>query len=320
MSAPTGPFDLAYQEKFWEEAKEAFHADGLDISSTTDKQDTLTSIQSFSFLCMKEALQKPPAESVNALDSLWSMFLGTAEVLEKDDPFQHQLISLLQWTKDYDSLRRSLHPMESTSPPWESYGFAAHLQTSWEKLVSTPGTVQKQCNLAMFSATALALRICQEALGLTAIWYLREVLEADNESSITLLPAAVIWVETCRWKLLTFSVKNQSYEDHPKLHMLTPGARAQRAGINSESFTLDRWLFWRKRFQELSQHEDPSVSKEAKKGFMGMISCGIQLDYEVPGEAKFAEKLRAAMGKALDESGKESVDGDDIDIDVNWVD
>ncbi|PQE07603.1 hypothetical protein CJF30_00007351 [Rutstroemia sp. NJR-2017a BBW] len=292
MSAPTSPFDLAQQENYLKEVKEAFEADGIDTFSTTDKQDTLISIQSFSFNCIKDALQKPPVKSANALDILWSMFLDTAQVLEKDDPFQHKLISLLLWTKDYDSLRRSLHPTESTSPPWESYRFAANVQESWEML---------------------------DELGLTALWFLREALETDNESSNTLLPAAVIWVETCRWKLLTFSVMNRSYENHPKHQMLTPGARAQRTGINSESFTLQRWLFWRRRFQELSQHEDPSVAKEAKKGFMGMILCGIQLDYEVPGEANFNEKLRTAMA-ILAESERESVDGDDIDIDVNWVD
>jgi hypothetical protein len=96
--------------------------------------------------------------------------------------------------------------------------------------------------------------------------------------------------------------------------------RAQREGIDAESFTLQRWLFWRRRFQEPSHHKDPGVAKEAKKGFMGMIMCGIQLDYEVPGEASFHEKLRAAMATALVESGKESVDGEDIDIDMNLVD
>ncbi len=51
-----------------------------------------------------------------------------------------------------------------------------------------------------------------------------------------------------------------------------------------------------------------------------MISCGRTLDYDVPGEAKFAEKLQAAMWGELVRSGKKSVSGDEIDIDVDWAD
>ena len=53
---------------------------------------------------------------------------------------------------------------------------------------------------------------------------------------------------------------------------------------------------------------------------MAMITAGRLLDYEVPGEEKFKEKLQAAMGEELARSGKQSVSGDDIDINVDWVD
>jgi hypothetical protein len=53
---------------------------------------------------------------------------------------------------------------------------------------------------------------------------------------------------------------------------------------------------------------------------MSMIFCGRDLDYDVPGEMKFTEMLQAAMGEELAKSGKQCVDGDDIDINVDWVD
>ncbi|KAL9098457.1 MAG: hypothetical protein Q9187_009662, partial [Circinaria calcarea] len=81
-----------------------------------------------------------------------------------------------------------------------------------------------------------------------------------------------------------------------------------------------RWLFWRRRLQELSHNADTAVAEKAKKGFMSMIFCGRNLDYDVPGEVTFKAKLEAAMGEALAKSGKESVDGDEIDINVDWVD
>ncbi|MCJ1404374.1 hypothetical protein MMC11_007599 [Xylographa trunciseda] len=99
---------------------------------------------------------------------------------------------------------------------------------------------------------------------------------------------------------------NQSFEEQSKAHLLALGALAQRAGIDQHGFSIKRWLFWRRRLQELSHNADTAVAEKSNKGFMSMISCGRNLDYDVPGEAKIAEKLQAAMGEALAKSGKES--------------
>jgi hypothetical protein len=247
------------------------------------------------------------------------MFLETAKVFEKDDAFQEKLVWLLLWTKEFDLLRRSLYPIGTAVTAWESYGFADSLQASWERLLTT-GTASQQCNLAAFSAKALAVDICRETLGLTALWYLREALEtSDDERAIALLPTTSVWFEYCHHRLLTFSVLNQSCEEQSKAHLRISGALAQKADIHQPGFSLERWLFWRRRLQELGHSADSAVAKEAKKGFMSMIGCGRELDYNVPGEAKFAEKLQKAMWEALQESGKESLSGDDIDINVDWV-
>lgn len=79
-------------------------------------------------------------------------------------------------------------------------------------------------------------------------------------------------------------------------------------------------MCWRRRLQELSHNGDLAVAKEAKKGFMSMISRDRELDFDVPGEARFAEKLQTAMWETLVRSGKKSLGGDEIDINVDWVD
>jgi Protein of unknown function (DUF3632) len=321
MSASHTPSQL--DACFRQEAQEAFGAQVSAVSSEEDKLDLLISIQSFSFHFIKEASHRPPAESEavqQGLYVLWHMFLETAKVLEKDDALQEKLVSLLLWTKEFDSLRRSLHPTETAATAWESYRFSDSLQASWEQLLTT-GTVSQHSNLAALSAKALAVGICRDLLGLTALWYLREVLETDDEAKdIALLPAAVVWIEYCRHKLLTLSAINQSHEEQSKAYLLASGALARRADIDQHGFSLKPWLFWRRRLQELSRTPVSAVAKQAKKGFMNMISCGHDLDYDVPGEAKFAERLQGAMGEALAKSGKQSVSGDDIDINVNWVD
>jgi hypothetical protein len=323
MSASNTPSQFDHDARFRQEVQESFGAQVREVSSEDDKLGLLVSIQSFSFHFINDASRRPPAESEavqQGLNVLWYMFLETAKVLRKDDAIQEKLIALLLWTKEFDSLRRNLHPAETAATAWDRYCFADSLQALWEQLLTT-GTASQQCNLAAFSAKALAVGICRDSIGLTALWYLREALETDDESkAIALLSAAVVWIENCRHTLLTFSAINQSYEEQSKAHLLAPGALARQADIDRQGFSMKRWLFWRRRLQELSHNADSAVAKEAKKGFMSMIFCGRDLDYDVPGETKFTEMLQAAMGEELAKSGKQCVDGDDIDINVDWVD
>ncbi|RTE84967.1 hypothetical protein BHE90_000428 [Fusarium euwallaceae] len=323
MSKSTSKPQMDHGAAFRHEVMEGFLTDLHDVSSTKDKQELLTSIQSFAFQFLKDASGKEATRSEEAnqgLQVLWRMLIETAKVLEKDDPFHDKLILLLLWTKEFDKLHKDLHSYDSAKTTWESYGFADSLQDSWEHTVST-GPPSQLCNLATFSSKALSVGICQDYLAVTTLWYMREALETSDEAvTARLLPVAVIWVDQCRHRLLTLSILDHSYEAHPKDSVFASGALAQTQGVNQPGFSLDRWLLWRRRFQQLSHSEDSSVAKEAKRGFMAMINCGRDLDYEIPGEARFAERLQKAMWEALVESGKESLDGDEIDINVNWVD
>ncbi|KAH7253206.1 hypothetical protein B0J15DRAFT_560320 [Fusarium solani] len=323
MSKSTAEPQVDHDVAFRHEVLEGFLADLHDVSSPKDKQELLTSIQSFAFQFLKDAsnIALTPHEEVDqGLQVLWRMFIETAKVLEKDDPFHDKLVLLLLWTKEFDQLYKGLHLSDSAKAFWELYGFADSLQESWEHTLES-GTSSQLCSLATFSTKALSAGACQDSLALTALWYLRKALETGDEAATaSLLPAAVIWMDQCRHRLLTFSILNRSYEAHPKFDLSACGALAQAQGANQSGFSLKRWLFWRERFQHLSHSEDSAIAKEAKRGFMAMINCGRDLDYEVLGEARFAERLQKAMWEALVESGKESLDGDEIDIKVDWAD
>ncbi|RSL74308.1 hypothetical protein CEP53_000338 [Fusarium sp. AF-6] len=322
MSKTSSNPQMDHGAAFRHEVMKGFLTDLRDVSTAKDKQELLTSIQSFAFQFLKDASDKDVTRSEEAdqgLQVLWRMFIETAKVLEKDDPFHDKLVLLLLWTKEFGKLHKDLHSPDSAKTTWESSGFADRLQESWEHAVSS-GTSFQLCNLATFSSKALSAGICQDSMVMTALWYLREALETSAEAvTARLLPAAVIWVDQCRHRFLTLSIVDYSYEAHPKAHLFASGALVRTQGFNQPDFSLDRWLFWRRRFQQLSHSEDSGVAKEAKKGFTAMINCGRDLDYEVPGEAKFAERLQKAMWEALVESGKESVDGDEININVDWV-
>ncbi|EEU41656.1 uncharacterized protein NECHADRAFT_87592 [Fusarium vanettenii 77-13-4] len=324
MSQSTIKPQVNHDVAFRHEVLEGFLSDLHDVSTTKDKQELLTSIQSFAFQFLKDASNKEltrHGQVDQGLEVLWRMFIEMAKVLEKDDPFHDKLVLLLLWTKEFDQLHKDLHPSDSVKAFWESYGFGNSLQKSWEQTLSS-GTSSQLCNLAAFSTKALSAGVCQDTLALTALWYLREALEKGEEGvTANLLPAAVMWVDQCRHRLLTFSILDRSYEAHPRSDLSACGALTRAKGVNrSGGFSIERWLFWRERFQHLSHSQDSSVAKEAKRGFMTMINCGRDLGYEVPGEARFAERLQKAMWEALVESGKESLDGDEIDIKVDWAD
>ncbi|KAF5597482.1 uncharacterized protein FSUBG_8517 [Fusarium subglutinans] len=142
---------------------------------------------------------------------------------------------------------------------------------------------------------------------------MREALETSDDNIAKFLPGAVILMELCSHALLrhcALKVDEQQLE-HLSLNL----GPADEAGSG-----MARWLFWRRRFQKLSHHPDTSLAQLAKKGFMAMIHCGQDVDYSVQGEDVFVKKLQATMWAELVKSGKKSLDGDDIDIDPDWVD
>lgn len=306
--------------RFIQQLRESFDAD-LDVSTDQQKKEALASIQSsiFAFITLPSTRPSVEPESMQRnLDFIWHTFIEMAKALDKDDAFQEKLISLFLWMKEFDSLHKTLHQTETTALAWESYGFAEALQASWEKLLET-GTASQQCNLAAFSAKALHLGIYREAIGLTALWFLREALETDDEAkTAALLPAAEVWFSHARHKLVAFSVSRKTYEDS-KSHLVTPGTLARAANVDAHGFSMERWLFWRQRLQELSRSANSAVAKEAKDGFMLMVSSGRELAYDVPGEARFSERLYATLHEELIRSGKESVGTEDIDVVVDWV-
>lgn len=293
-------------DRFLDEVKANFDADLTRLSTENEKADLLLSIQSFSFPFIKEAAQTPTHAwtiTKNCVDLLWYMFIETAKTLGKDDLYQDKLLLLLQWTREFNKLHCTTHPAEVIEGTvWETYGFSEKLYEAWEQLVAV-GNVEQQVNLANFSAKALATGVCPYGLRRVASWFLREALETkDDARTIVLLPAAVMWINLCCHALLASSVMRI------------------KSNATEREFHLDRWLLWRQRLQHLSKHPDHSVSEQAKKGFMRMISCGKDLGIEVPGEATFGKKLQTALYEELLRSGKNSVDGDEIDIDVDWVD
>ncbi|KAF5558692.1 hypothetical protein FPHYL_7283 [Fusarium phyllophilum] len=289
--------NVDHDERFRHEVLKGFADDLQDIASDKEKQDLLISIKSFAFHFIKEPLKRPMADFPTVqknLDVLWYMFFKASTAIDSDSLFQDRL---------------------NIAGNWESYGFAQSLHTFWEELVKE-GSGAELRRLANFSSKVLAAGICEEHISSTALWYMREALGTSDENIAKFLPGAVVWMELCSHALLRDCVLGTD-ERQSSLN-LGPLVHDQR--VDEAGFSMSWWLFWRRRFQKLSHHPDTSLAQLAKKGFMAMIHCGRDVDYSIPGEDVFAERLQATMWAELVKSGKESLDGDDVDIDLDWVD
>ncbi|KAH7237083.1 uncharacterized protein BKA55DRAFT_579052 [Fusarium redolens] len=321
MASSQADSQVDHDARFRDEVLKGFAKDLQDIATDKDKQDLLISIKRFAFHFIKEPLKRPVADFSTVqqnLDVLWYMFFKASTAMDSDSVFQDRLVLLLLWTRQFDLVYKGLYTGQNIAGNWESYGFAESLKTFWEELVKEGSEVELR-SLATFSAKALAAGICEDQISSTGLWYMRKALETSNENTAKFLPGAVVWMELCPHSLLRDCVLRAD-EQQPQQSSLNLGPLAQVQGADKAEFIMARWLFWRRRFQKLSHHPDTSIAQVAKKGFMAMIHCGRDLDYSIPGEDVFAEKLQATMWAELVKSGKESLDGDDIDIDPDWVD
>ncbi|RKK96685.1 hypothetical protein BFJ63_vAg4675 [Fusarium oxysporum f. sp. narcissi] len=321
MSSSQADSGVDHDERFRHEVLKGFAEDLQDIATDKDKQDLLTSLKSFALHFIKEPLKRPMADLSTVqqnLDVLWYMFFKASTAMDSDSLLQDRLVLLLLWTRQFDLVYKELYTGQKISRNWESYGFAQSLQTFWEALVKE-GSEAELRSLATFSAKVLASGICEDQISSTGLWYMRETLETSNDNIAKFLPGAIVWMELCPHALLRDCVLKAD-EQQSEQSSLNLGLLGQDQCEDETGFSMTRWLFWRRRFQKLSHHPDTSLAQLAKKGFMAMIHCGRDVDYSVLGEDVFAERLQATMWAELVKSGKESLDGDDIDIDPDWVD
>ncbi|KAF5640043.1 uncharacterized protein FTJAE_4590 [Fusarium tjaetaba] len=318
MTLSQNDSDVNHDERFRHEVLKGFAEDLQDLASDKEKQDLLISIKSFAFHFIKEPLNRPMAEFPTVqknLDVLWNMFFKASAAIDSESLFQDRLVLLLLWTRQFDLVYKELYNGRHVAGNWESYGFAQSLQVFWEELVKE-GSEAELRSLATFSAKVLAAGICEEQISSTALWYMREALETSDDCTAKFLPGAAVWMEMCPHALLKDCVLKADKQQSS----LNLGPLAQDQRVDKAGFSMARWLFWRSRFQKISHHPDTSLAQLAKKGFMAMIHCGRDVDYGVPGEDAFAERLQATMWAELVKSGKVSLDGDDVDIDPDWVD
>ncbi|KAK3997854.1 hypothetical protein QBC44DRAFT_314564 [Cladorrhinum sp. PSN332] len=244
---------------------------------------------------------------------LWKGIIQTVQVVDTLDPWQDKFLQLVMWTRQFDGMIKELNGVQDSDTPWEEYGFGEQLQHAWEKLM-WENEVEKMSNLAAFSAKALTAGVSEQSLADTALWYFREAFESQDDDKVaSLLSVTAGWYSGAAYKLLLLCVKEKNGG-------LEPGPKAREFGVEKKGFSMERWLFWRKRLQGLNHHADREVLELARKVFMLNVAAGRDTGFDVPGEKRFQERMDKAMVEALDKSGKECVTDTDIEMDFDWVD
>ncbi|RAL60736.1 hypothetical protein DID88_009842 [Monilinia fructigena] len=298
----------------WLDLDESFEYGDIETSTQARKEEILDTILSFCCSYIKDTLRKPQGESMSALVNIWDVFMNVAQVIEWRDPFHDRLICLLLWTKEFEVLRRTIQPEEmNIRSSWECHRLVEVVQDSWKELIFAPhDTLVKQCNLASFTSTALAVG-AHDWLGITALWYLHHALEMSDSMTVRLAPITIIWIRTAGAKLLTFSIlkkkwENKSFENDALdvASLQIPGILAEVAGVTYHGFSLERWCFWKSRFERLSLDEDEETRIWAMDtvGYMtqfdSMLYYGMSEEVKMEGESTLREN---------DETKRQKTDG-----------
>jgi hypothetical protein len=162
----------------------------------------------------------------------------------------------------------------------------------------------------------MTFRVGSDDVALCPLSLVREALELyprpEEDAGgliVQLLPVSTILLQNCGHKLFALCTNNKKFESTRYRIQRSQATGSAKKKNKETNFSIERWLRYRKRFQELSRREDDLVEKEVKRAFDSMIFCGRELGDAVEGEEKGWEKVKIFFSEELKRSGKEYVCG-----------
>ncbi|KJZ77764.1 hypothetical protein HIM_02941 [Hirsutella minnesotensis 3608] len=294
------------------------------------------------------------AEMEESLKDAWDELIHAARIIPSDSSEHDRLVTLVLELREFGPLTRSKKDTlfederESAVVPngqrlWADVPYLAQeLQSSWGQESIGFGDVERQ-NLATLTAKLCASGVCSHDIADCALWLFREALETerplDTESGegqaagsvgptiAQLLPACLAWLDHGSFKLAklcagghsSMSMTSASGDDQRLL--ISPGPLAVKSNIPPKDYSMERWLFWRRRLGELYISGNEAVAPIARKCFEIMVSSGLPMGVDIPGEKRYLERVFEALDKELvARDFKESIASEDIRIDPRWAD
>jgi hypothetical protein len=235
------------------------------------------------------------------MHDFWHICMQSAKVTHADDAGQGRLVAQILYARDMGTLsRNTMGEYEEavteggricTDLPY----LVPDFKTIWEQSMDI--TPSHRRNLAAFTARLIALGVGGPELTYCALWLLRETLEvprtllkseAGKEAAVfELLPACLQWFRYSSHKLLILSAKNYN----TRLEDDVAGELAMKAGVEQSEFSIERWLFWRNGFKELTRCGDEKLQDDVKLCSLMMIRRVRELGLDVPGEKEYDTRV-----------------------------
>jgi len=299
------------------------------------------------------------------LHDLWDELIHIAKVTPADSAEHDRLVTLVLEARELGSFARKIvengedRQEEAVLPDgqrlWSDLPFLVQaLQDFWTKesmaLVST-----ERESLSVLTAKLCAVGVCPAELSRCALWLFKETLETErplvhlqgamsggdskdsssHPSIADLLPACLAWLRYNNFKLAKLSVANDNHDPASGIStdrvFTTPGDLASDANVTQDGFSVARWLFWRRRFNELHRAANATdntgtvdlnqqVAKLTRACFEEAVLTGLHVGLDIPGEKKYLENLFEALDHELIARGlTQCVGPEDIEIDMNWA-
>lgn len=250
----------------------------------------------------------------------------------------------METTDERSSARRESAVMANGQKLWTDLPYlATDLYTFWTQESQRLSTTERE-SLATFTAKLCAVGACDDDLANCAMWLLKQTFEverlltqvaadkqADTLSVAEMLPACVAWMNHCNFRLLRLCEQGVSVSTIPETEPETDTpARVQgdqasiegdegRSGV-SVSFSLSRWLLWRAKMGKFHGSGIRDISKVAREGFEAMISTGLAVGVDVPGEKTYLDRLFEVLDAEMAaRGGVGCVEASDVEIDAEWA-
>ncbi|KAM4063686.1 hypothetical protein HRG_006812 [Hirsutella rhossiliensis] len=286
----------------------------------------------------------PVADMEESLHDAWDELIHAARIIPAESPEHDRLVNLVLEMREFGLLARAEGDavVSNGQRLWTDVPYLAEeIQDSWTQ-ESRGFAVDERQNLAALTAKLCAVGVCSADMARCALWLFREALEthlpltgespggdatkvSTSLSLAHLLPACLAWLNHGNFKLAKLCASGQNLSTsatHSGQRVSTsPGPLAARAGVPQLEFSVERWLFWRRRLGELYLGGIEQVAEPARKCFEVMVSTGSAMGLEIPGEKKYLERLFEALDKeVVARDMKECVGPEDIRIDPAWAD
>jgi hypothetical protein len=217
---------------------------------------------------------------------LWCNLIQGAKVTDAKHPAQDRLAGEIMHAREMGTLTRRMavpdtEPQGEVASQWieeeavtsdgKIWGdlpfLVEEIYGHWKKALEL--MARQRRNLSAFIARIASWGLRDPDLCLCGLWILRDALEtpravvptaANSEKgqvpTADIVPAALVWFELCGHKIESLCLVNHDFQDS------AVGDLARDDGVHpTTGFSISRWHFWKKRWDELSgcDHEETAA-------------------------------------------------------------